>query len=70
MLITVDQGNRKIAINPDEVAQVVPMTSPGWTLITMRNRIEHAVVGEWTDLMRRINLACAEGTAHKQRKGK
>lgn len=57
-LVTFSKGQRQVAINPCEVSDVRPLLgNTEWTLITMKNRVEHAVqhgfefvVGRLTDV--------------------
>lgn len=67
MLIVFKQGqgvndkgeyvDHTVAINPEAVATVERNRSPGWSVITMRDRREHSVEGSVEEVTARINEA-------------
>lgn len=59
-LILFDKGSCKVAVDPNEVVEVQPIfPSPGWSLLTMRNKKEHAVIGLLENVVDMLNAAKA-----------
>ena len=55
-LLEFDQGSQKIYLDPTEIAEVLTMPRcPGWSLIVMKGRKEHSVIGEPAELFKIIN---------------
>ena len=55
-LVIFSKGEKQVAINPSEISDVLPMRDAGWTLITMKNRVEHAVAHEFAVVVDKINV--------------
>jgi hypothetical protein len=56
-LVVFDKHSAKVAIDPGEIAQVVPTVRDDWTMITLRNGHEHMVHHDFQRVVRIINEA-------------
>jgi hypothetical protein len=57
-LLEFDQVTRKIHLDPVEIAEVLPDNrNSDWTILVMKSRKEHSVLGHAADLAKVINSA-------------
>jgi uncharacterized protein YgiM (DUF1202 family) len=56
-LIVFDKQVGKVAIDPGEIAQVVPTVRDGWTMITLHSGHEHMVHHDFYRVVKIINEA-------------
>jgi hypothetical protein len=58
MLIEFDLETHKIALNPEDVSEILPSArTRWWSVIVMRTRLKHIVKGEVPELMKIVNKA-------------
>ena len=58
-LVVFDKQAQKVALDPGEIAQVVPTMRDGWTMITLHGGHEHMVHHDFDRVVRTINQARA-----------